>query len=61
MKKKKIATIAWTDIVTVLLPYKKTAHKTFKLPLNYDSTTDWTNNTKRHLADTEIFIWDEAE
>ena len=47
----------------MLLPYGRTAHKTFNLPLSYDDPTitlNWIKKLKKELGDTEVFIWDKA-
>ncbi|RWS18486.1 uncharacterized protein B4U80_09702 [Leptotrombidium deliense] len=42
-QKKKIFTIAWTGIAAILLPFGKTAHKSFQLPFSLEekSTLYW--------------------
>ncbi|RWS26596.1 uncharacterized protein B4U80_06144, partial [Leptotrombidium deliense] len=62
VQRKKVYTIAWTGIAAILLPFGKTAHRSFQLPfgLKEKSTLFWNNKTKQSLKSIDIFIWDEA-
>ncbi|RWS25337.1 uncharacterized protein B4U80_04936 [Leptotrombidium deliense] len=62
VKRKSIYTLAWTGIAAILLPFGKTAHKSFQLPLNIEDNTTlfWNKKTKKLLLETDLFIWDEA-
>ncbi|XP_043463102.1 uncharacterized protein LOC122501545 [Leptopilina heterotoma] len=61
---RKMCTMAFTGIAATLLPYGKTVHKTFKLPIAIYSDSSQTIKAQSKEADylrsIEVFIWDEA-
>ncbi|OXU18340.1 hypothetical protein TSAR_008193 [Trichomalopsis sarcophagae] len=63
-KNVKVCTMAFTGIAATLLPYGKTVHKTFGLPvpMYHDSSSSIKAQSKQgqFLKNADVFIWDEA-
>jgi len=60
--KKKILSMAWTVIASILLPKGMTSHKTFKLPLDLtyvENVFFKSGKDKIKLREADIIIWDE--
>ena len=61
--RKKIVSMAWTGIASILLPQGMTSHRTFRLPLNLNDieiAIFKLESDKRRLRDADVIIWDEA-
>lgn len=63
-QRKKVISVAWTGIASLLLIDGRTVHNIFQIPLelNEESTSKVPlNSDKAHmLAECDVFIWDEA-
>lgn len=63
-KNKKVISVAWTGIASILLIDGRTVHNAFQIPLelNEDSRSSMTlqSNKAIDLKNTDIIIWDEA-
>ena len=60
---KKVLSMAWTGIASVLLPRGMTSHRTFKLPLdlnNIENAFLKLESDKKKLRESDFIIWDEA-
>lgn len=62
-KNKKILSMAWTGIASILLPKGMTSHRTFRLPLdlsNIESAFLKMDSDKKKLRESNVIIWDEG-
>ena len=60
---KKVLSMAWTGIASILLPKGMTSHKTFRLPLdlnNIESAFLKFESDKKKFREVTAIIWDEA-
>jgi len=62
-KRKKVLAVSWTGISASLLPYGKTSHITFGLPLLITETTTLRHSDRtriwREIRDADVIVWDE--
>jgi hypothetical protein len=60
---KKVVSMAWTGIASILLPKGMTSHRTFRLPLdltNIKIAFFQIKSDKEKLQEADLIIWDEA-
>lgn len=60
---KKIITVAWIGIASILLPGGSTSHRVFKLPIEIDTYSKcYFKNAKDKIQfyETDVIIWDGA-
>ena len=60
---KRILSMAWAGIASILLPKGMTSHRTFRLPLDWsyiESAFLKFESDKKELREVDLIIWDEA-